>query len=89
MKVFKLDDCDWWVGQSLAACIAEARAHCGAGSYCDAAQEGRGVTDEQLERLKFVDEEEDKPQARTFAEQLAREISDGGKFPRFFASTER
>ena len=89
MKVYQLDDCDWWVGPSLAACIAEARAQCGAGSYCDAEEEGREVTAEQMQRLTYIDEEEDKPQTRTFAAQLARDIADGGQFPRFSASPER
>ncbi len=89
MKVFKLNDWDWWVGESLKDCITEARLQCGDGAYCDAEEEGREVTPEEMNRLNFVDEEEDKPQTRTFAEQLAREIAEGGKFPRFFASTER
>ena len=89
MKVFQLDDCDWWVGETLAACIAEARTVCGEGSYCDAEDEGREVSAERMESLKFLDEEVDPPRAFTFAEQLAREIAEGGKFPRLFASTEQ
>ena len=88
MKVFQLDDCDWWVGPSLAACIAEARAQCGAGSFCDAEEEGREMSAEDMQRLKFTDEEGPDPRVYTFAEQLANEIAEGGKFPRFFASTE-
>jgi hypothetical protein len=88
MKVFQLDDCDWWVGETLAACIAEAREVCGDGSYCDAEDEGCEVTAEQMQTLKFVDDDLDPPQTFTFAQQLHREIAEGGKFPRFFASTE-
>lgn len=86
-KVFKLDDYDWWAGESLVACIAEARAQCGAGSYCDSEEDGREVSTEELQTLKYIDEDDAE---RTFAEQLAIEVAergDGSK-PWLFASTE-
>lgn len=85
IRIFRLDDYDWWAGESLQACIDEARRQCGAGSYCDAEEEGREVTDEDMQRLQFTD---DDGQARSFAEQLEREIADGTHFPTLFASTE-
>lgn len=89
LKVFKLDDCDWWVGESLQACIDGARAICGEGSYCDAEEEGSEVSAEQMQTLKFVDDDFAIPRTFTFAQQLQREIEQGGTFPRLFASTER
>lgn len=86
IRIFKLDDCDWWAGESLQACIDEARRQCGAGSYCDAEEEGRELTDEDMQRLMFVAPEEER--TCTFAEQLEREIADGTHFPTWFASTE-
>lgn len=85
IRIFKLDDYDWWAGESLAACIAEARKQCGAGSYCDAEEEGREVSAEDMQRLQFGDDGEN---LRSFAEQLEHEIADGTHFPCLFASTE-
>ena len=90
IKVFQLDDCDWWAGETLADCIAEARRQCGADSYPDAEQEGRELAPEAMQRLIYVDDSDgaQTPVRRTFAEQLAREVAEGGEFPRLFASTE-
>ena len=48
------------------------------------------LTDEQLQRLVFIDESDgaEPPVKRTFAEQLAREIAEGGEFPRAFAAED-
>lgn len=90
IRIYMLDDTDWWAGESLQACIDEARAQCGAGSYCDAEEEGQEVSDEDMQRLIYVDESDgaEAPVQRTFAEQLARELAEGGPFPRLFASTD-
>lgn len=89
ISVFKLDDCDWWAGESLEACIAAARQECGADTYEDAETEGRELSAEAMQRLVYVDESDPGPPVeRTFAEQLAREVAEGGAFPRLFASTE-
>lgn len=88
LRIYALDDTDWWVGESLQACIEEARRECGAGSYCEAEAEGREVSEEAMQRLKFVDEGGPETVERTFAEQLALEVAEGGKFPRLFASTD-
>lgn len=90
IRIYRLDDTDWWAGESLQACIAEARSQCGAGSYCDAEDEGQEVSDAEMQQLIYVDESDgaQPPVERTFAEQLAREVADGGGFPRLFASTD-
>lgn len=85
IRIYALDDTDWWAGESLQACIAEARAQCGAGSYCDAEEEGYELTDEQMQRFVFHDDDDE---ARSFAAQLERELAEGGTFPRLFASTD-
>jgi hypothetical protein len=86
IRIFKLDDYDWWAGESLAACIDEARRQCGAGSYCDAEDEGRELTADEMQAPVCLDD----PQggARTFAELLEREIADGTHFPCLIASAE-
>lgn len=85
IKVFKLDDCDWWAGENLADTIAEARKQCGPGCYDNAEEDAVGVSDEAMQTLKFVDED---GTTRTFAEELQRRIDAGAEFPSLFASTE-
>lgn len=89
IKVFQLDDCDWWAGESLAACIAAAREQCGAGSYCDAEQEGRELTAEEMRRLKMHRDEDRRDAPVSFAEHLAELVAcKAERFPQLFASTE-
>lgn len=89
MKIFQINDCDWWVGESLDACIGDYIAN-----YCDADsvdEDARELTDEELDSLFFTDTDcDERPTGfkRTFREQLAVEIAAGGEFPRMFASTE-
>jgi len=88
IKVFKLDDCDWWAGESLEVCIAEGRLQCGADCYEDAETEGVELDDEGMRRLKIYLDEDRKEKPISFAEHLANEIAGGTKFPCLFASTE-
>lgn len=89
MKIFQINDCDWWIGESLDACIGDYIAN-----YCDADgvyEDARELTDAELDSLFFTDTDSDERSTgfkRTFREQLAVEISAGGDFPRMFASTE-
>ena len=89
MRVYRMDDMEWWVGESLAACVAEGRRQCGGDCYPDDGDQYE-LTDEQLQRLVFIDESDgaEPPVKRTFAEQLAREIAEGGEFPRAFAAED-
>lgn len=90
MKIYRMNECDWWIGESLEACKDDYAREYG---DPDAADDARELTDEELDRLMFRDDEgEDSagfPQRRSFREQLAIEIDDGGTFPRLFASTEQ
>jgi hypothetical protein len=84
MKIIAMNDCDWWIGESLEACVTDYQTNIdGDPIYTEDACE---LTDEDLDRLKFS--EFDGTPSRTFREQLAIEIATGGKFPRMFASTE-
>ena len=89
MRVYRMDDMEWWVGESLAACVAEGRRQCGPECYPDS-REQYELSDADLQRLIFVDESDgaEPPVQRTFAEQLAREIAEGGPFPRPFAAED-
>ncbi len=89
MRVYRMDDMEWWVGESLAACVAEGRRQCGADCYPDS-DEQHELSDDELQRLIFIDESDgaEPPVKRTFAEQLAREVAEGGAFPRPFAAED-
>lgn len=89
IRVFRMDDMEWWVGESLAACVEEGRRQCGAECYPDS-DEQHELSDAELQRLMFIDESDgaEPPVKRTFAEQLAREVAEGGPFPRPFAAED-
>lgn len=84
VKVFKLDDIEWWAGESLEACVAEGRRQCGGDCYPDDGDQHE-VSPEAMQRLKFVDED---GTFRTFAEELARRIAAGATFPQSFAAED-
>lgn len=89
MKICQLNDCDWWIGESLEACKADYIAETGDPDTVD--DDAHELTEAELERLTFVDcDENERPIAtkRSFREQLAIEVANGGTFPRMFASTE-
>jgi len=85
IKVFRLDDIEWWAGESLEACVAEGRRQCGPECYPDEPSEQYELSDEAMQRLKFVDEDGTE---RTFAEELARRVAAGESFPQPFAATD-
>lgn len=89
MKVCEINDCDWWIGESLEACVQDYRDN--VNDDPEYTEDARELTDKELDTLKFIvcDEgERTTCEKRTFREQLAIEISAGGVFPRMFASTE-
>jgi hypothetical protein len=96
IKVFRLNDCDWFAGENLESCIK-----CFFSEYlteedtpenreeylCDTEE----LDDSQLDVLKFHDLEGDWGPANTqytFREALTHMQAAGDKFPCFFASTE-
>lgn len=84
IKVFQMDDIEWWAGESLEACIAEGRRTCGEDCYTECSEQGE-VSEEGMQRLKFTD---DDGTVRTFAEELKRRVDAGEKFPQPFAATD-
>ena len=84
IRVYRMDDNEWWAGESLAACVAEGRRQCGADCYPDS-DEQHELSDEAMQRLKFIDEDGSE---RTFADELARRIAAGEKFPQQFAAED-
>ncbi|CAD6366716.1 hypothetical protein SHEWT2_01197 [Shewanella hafniensis] len=89
IKIFAMNECDWWIGESLEECIADYINYTG---DPEGASEPEELTEASLERHTYLDvnefDEDGRYIERTFKEQLAIEVAKGGNFPRFFASTE-
>jgi hypothetical protein len=90
IKVFLLDDCTWYAGESVESVrrayiedtgdeAEEVLAECG---------EPEQLDEEDLDAMTFNDFENGKTVTRTFREQLAKIIADGETFPCMFATTE-
>jgi hypothetical protein len=94
IKIFKLDDCTWWAGADLESCIADAMREHDLPRDEVADPDARELSNEELDRLKFVDghdpiNADGTPGATlSFRDALARHVTRGDAFPRFFASTE-
>lgn len=84
IKVFQMDDIEWWAGESQEACVAEGKRQCGPDCY-DEPDEYRELTEADMQHLQFVDEDGSK---RSFAEELARMVATGSEFPCPFAATD-
>lgn len=87
MRVFQLNDCEWWVGESAQACLDAALQEYGRETF-DEVMEGHNPHEIEIPALHKLQFNDDDGSKRSFAEQLQREIAEGGKFPRLFASTE-
>ena len=90
IRVYSMDDNEWWAGESLTACVAEGRRQCGGECYPDDPSEQHELSDEEMQRLVFIDESDgaDPPVKRTFAQELARRIAAGESFPQPFAAKD-
>lgn len=84
IKVFALDDIEWWAGESLEACLAAARDQCGDECYREESDQHE-VSADSMKRLTFIDEDGSK---RTFADELQRRVDAGEQFPQAFAATD-
>lgn len=94
MKIFNMNDCDWWAGENAEECLEGMKNFSGYGEdeIKDMIEDGYPValTEEEINRLKFVPDPYDSPNegVRTFKEELRRMIDAKEQFPCFFASTE-
>lgn len=87
MKVFAINDCEWWAGPD----IESVKAGFIAAGYGDESSfdDPHEVPDPEMKRLTFVDDisDENSPKS-TFREHLDLMVAQGVEFPCFFASTE-
>lgn len=87
IKIFKLNDCDWWAGSDLESVKADYLKTTGETELDDTFDEPYELSDALMERLKFRRDDDNHTEV-TFKEELARQIAEGQEFPCFFASTE-
>lgn len=86
IKIFKLNDCDWYAANTLEEAIAQCAEDTGIPKE-EVADDAYEVGDHHLDELIFKDE--DRPDEEiTFRQELQRMIDAGTKFPAMFASTE-
>ena len=90
IRVYRMDDNEWWAGESLVACVEEGRRQCGPDCYPDNSGYQYELSDEAMQQMVFIDESDgaEPPVKRTFAEELARRIAAGEQFPQPFAAED-
>lgn len=102
IKIYNMDDCTWIAAENVEDAWRALAEFFGYGESEAGVAEAKGdnqgfepeeLTDADLDRLRFVDDQDDpSPETtRTFREQLAAMMGadpDGDRFPCFFATTE-
>jgi hypothetical protein len=96
IKIYDMNDCDWCAAENAEGALIALAMQFGYSDvekyvedYPDARETIRELSDEQMNRLILTYEDDNfEPQEQTFAAGLQRMISEGKKFPAFFASTE-
>lgn len=92
LRVFRLNDCDWWIARTLEEAKVSYQGECGPMDDEEAFDEPRELTDEELDRLKFHDRDDRdrviRKTIRTFREELRQQIKADPTTPRMFACTE-
>jgi hypothetical protein len=86
MKVFRLNDVEWWAGSSLEEVIEEATKITGVSREDLTDSDTRELTEKELDDLIFFN-----PVANvkiSFREELNRRVQENETFPCFFASSE-
>lgn len=83
-RVYKLNDCDWWVARTLEEAKASWQETCGP-DECEEFEDAYELTDEDMDRLKITDHDDPKSPRLTFREYLEQMKPTR---PDMFASTE-
>jgi len=92
LRVFRLNDCEWWLAPTLEIAKADYQKLCGPIPDEEAFDEPRELSDDELCKRHFFDtddnEEPIKSSRRTFYEELRQQIKADPITPRLFACTE-
>lgn len=86
IKVFRLNDWEWWAADTLEAAIAHWKQR--SGLTDEELEEPRELTADEMAKLEYVEHEDDPPTRRSFAAELAQRVAAGLEFPQPFATTE-
>ena len=84
MKVFRLNDYDWWVGSDLES-VKKSYMEATGLPEDEAFDDAYELTEEEMNKLLYKDEDGSE---RTFKEQLNKMIAENQTFPTIFASCE-
>ncbi len=89
IKIYQMNDCDWVAAENLQD-AKKALSECIGDDADELVEDPFELSDEQMNKLKFVDDLYDRENSdeRTFKEQLEIMITNGEKFPCMFASSE-
>ncbi len=93
MKIFKLNDCDWYAAEDMESAIQQIMYDTDNTREDCVDSSAHELTDDEMDRLQFVDDggvidEEAEDGSRSFRGQLAVMIERGDSFPCLFATTE-
>lgn len=86
IKVFRINDYDWWAGEDIESVKAAYKKETGL-TDDEAFDEPGALTAEQMRSCEFYPDC-DTSRAIQFKTALRKMVRDGKKFPRFFATTE-
>lgn len=90
-RVYRLNDCDWWIARSIEEAKASFQSHCGPMPDDEAFDEPHELTETEMDTLKICETDENERRTGkklTFREYLVERLGDGLSEPEQFASTE-
>lgn len=85
IKIFRVDDCDWYAAKTQDEAIKKAMHDSGESRQYYEEEGGSELSEESMLKLKYV---EDDGTEKTFRKKLDELIAEGCHFPCMFASTE-
>lgn len=89
MKVFKVNDYEWWAGADLDSIRTAYEQHTGIAADSDEGFDNpRELSDEELQKKTIHFDEGEQPDHSTFKEYLDELIAKSHEFPCYFAGTE-
>ncbi len=88
IKIFKISDYDWFVGESLEECKQLAIKDFGYDEF--SFDDARELTKKEMDSLRFIEDVDEYPECeeKTFRQKLNELIAEGASFPDIFATTE-
>jgi hypothetical protein len=89
-RVYRMDDCDWWVARTLEEAKASYKHATGVDD--ERIENARELTEAELDKLHYFDtDDRDRPikkYRRTFRAELVQRVAAGLEKPELFACTE-